>query len=171
MIVSQAAVILTNGLNETTSYIGLFVAFFNLFAGLISFAVQPRLFKARRGNHKYLPLLSICSSATSLIAFVAIIGNPMIMWIGLMLSTILNTTFIALIQDIITKIDVHNEKGALIGINQAVQSLGVFVGVTLAGLIVSKFIFGSILVGALLFLLTFIINEFVVKKELEKTIN
>ncbi|MDF9866784.1 MFS family permease [Bacilli bacterium PM5-3] len=170
LTISQAAVILSNGFDASTSYIGLFVALFNLFAGMISFIVQPKLFKSKRGNQKYLPLLSFGSTLTSLIAFMAVLTSPLIMWAGLMFSTILNTTFIALIQDIITKIDIHNEKGALIGVNQAVQSLGVFVGTTSAGLIVSKYMFGSILVGAMMFMLTFIINEFVVKKEIDKTI-
>ena len=171
LTVSQAAVILTNGFDQNMSYIGLFIALFNLFAGLVSFGIQPKLFKNAKGSQKYLPLLSLTSVVTSSIAFIAVIGNPLIMWFGLMLSTILNTTFIALIQDIITKIDIHNEKGALIGINQAVQSLGVFVGTTLAGLVIAKFMFGPILVGAILFLATFLINEFVVKKEIAKMIN
>lgn len=167
---AQSSVILNSGFDKSNSYIGLFVATFNLSAGLASFVLQPRMFKSNTKNHDYLPWLSLGSVGCSLIAFMAAFTNPLLMWIGLMLSTILNTTFIALIQDIITKIDKGNEKGALIGINQAIQSLGVFVGTTSGGIILSFYVFGPLIAGAIMFTLTFLVNKFVVNKSLKKTL-
>ncbi|WP_423363581.1 MFS transporter [Mycoplasma sp. P36-A1] len=167
---AQSSVILNSGFNKTSGFIGLFVATFNLSAGLASFIVQPKLFKSKRKNYDYLPMLSLASIGCSLLAFMAAFTSPLLMWIGLMLSTILNTTFIALIQDIITKVDKGNEKGALIGINQAVQSLGTFVGTTGGGLILSHYVFGPLIAGAIMFLLTFILNQFVVNKQLHATL-
>jgi len=170
MLMSQAAVILTNSYNKPTSYVGLFIALFNLVAGAISFVIQPFLFKSRRLNHKYLPFCSLFSIIASFIAFLIVYTNPNAMWLGLMLATMFNTIFIALVQDIIIKIDINNEKGALIGINQAVQSFGIFLGTSLAGFIVSFYLYGSIITGMILFVLTFLINKFIVSKNLNALI-
>ena len=170
LIISQAAVILTNGFNKTTTYVGLFIAIYNLLAGITTFFIQKQILKSKKSNIKYLPYLSLCSIFSSLTAFMIILKIPFIMWLGLMGTTMLNTIFIAQIQDIITKVDKHNEKGALIGLNQAMQSLGMFAGTIGAGLLVAQNIFSPLLLGTCLFILTFIINQFVVKKKLEQHI-
>jgi len=170
MVMSQAAVILTNGFSKPTSYVGLFVALFNLIGGLISFVIQPLLFKSTRLNHKYLPFCSLLSILASAIAYLITLNQPLFMWFGLMLATLFNTVFIALVQDIIVKIDIHNEKGALIGINQATQSLGIFIGTSIAGLIIAQYLYGSILTGLILFIITFLVNYFYVSKNLNKLI-
>ena len=128
LIISQAAVILTNGFSKTTTYVGIFIALYNLIAGVSTFFIQKRLLKSKRSNIKFLPYLSLSSIFSSIIVILIILKLPLIMWAGLMLTTMLNTIFLAQIQDIIARIDKHNEKGALIGLNQAMQSLGMFVG-------------------------------------------
>ncbi|MEG0283909.1 MAG: MFS transporter [Erysipelotrichales bacterium] len=158
LTISQAAVILSNGFDKTTSFVGLYVALFNLFAGLLSFIVQAKVVAKTKRKAKILPYLSLFSIVCSIIILIGVNISLELMWIGMMMSTILNTAFIALIQDIITKIDKHNEKGALIGLNQAVQSLGVFCGTFSAGMLVSNNIAYPMMMGALLFVLTLLLN-------------
>ncbi len=164
---SQAAVILQAGFDKTTSYIGIFIALFNLIAGVSSFIIQSKLLRSRNGQFKLLPYLSLFSLFASLLAFSVVFFSPVVMWFGLMFNTALNTMFIALIQDTITKIDKYNEKGALIGVNQAIQSLGMFFGATFAGILISGYVFAPLLGGAIVFLLTYIVNRFLVSKQLE----
>lgn len=163
---SQAGVILFNAFGKSTSYIGIFIATFNLIAGVSSFIFQTRLLRAQQTQLKTLPYLSLFSLFSSLLAFSVVWLSPVLMWIGLMFNAALNTMFIALIQDIITKIDKYNEKGALIGVNQAFQSLGMFFGAIFAGGLISSYVFAPLLGGAIIFLLTFIVNKFLVSKQL-----
>lgn len=164
---SQAAVILQSGFDKSTSYIGLYIALFNLIAGVTSFIIQATLLRKIQNRIKLLPFLSLFSLFASILAFSIIYTNPGVMWIGLMFNVLLNTMFVALIQDTITRIDIHDEKGALIGVNQAIQALGMFFGATFAGILISKYLFAPLIVGALMFLLTFIVNKFVISKQLE----
>lgn len=164
---SQAAVILQSGFDKSTSYIGLYIALFNLIAGLSSFAIQSILFKKFNNRIRLLPYLSLFSLFASLLAFSIIFTSPSVMWVGLMLNVLLNTLFIALIQDTITRIDKHDEKGALIGVNQSVQALGMFFGATLAGILISSYLFAPLLIGAAMFFLTFVVNKFIISNQLE----
>lgn len=161
MIVSQASVILNDGFNKTTIYIGLFVAIFNLLAGIISFIIQKSL--SKRMNTGILPYLSITSAVMAGFSLFTIMGNPLFMFVGMMVATILNTIFIALVQHAIVKIDVHNEKGALIGINQSVQSLGAFMGASLAGLLLAKYMFLPFVFALVFFVFTFLVNLYLTK--------
>lgn len=161
MIVSQASVILNDGFNKTTIYIGLFVAFFNLLAGIISFIIQKGL--SSKINTTILPYLSLTSAFMAGLSLFTILGNPLFMFVGMMIATILNTIFIALIQHTIVKIDLHNEKGALIGINQSVQSLGVFTGASLAGLVLAQYMFAPFVFALIFFIITFMVNIYLTK--------
>lgn len=163
LTLSQAAVILNDGFSKSMTYIGLFVALLNLLAGVMSFFVQPRIFKHQRNNVSFLPYLSSFSVIAAMIAAFASLTNPIAMWLGLMLTTLLNTIFVAIVQDTITKIDKHNEKGALLGINQAVQSLGMFAGTTMAGFLLAKALFLPMFIGTLLFGVTALVNKYIIK--------
>lgn len=165
LTLSQTAVILNNGFAKSMSYIGLFVALLNLLAGLMSFFVQPRIFKHQANNVAFLPYLSIVSVVAALISALSSLTNPLTMWFGLMLATLLNTIFVAIVQDTITKIDKHNEKGALLGINQAVQSLGLFTGTTVAGFLLAKALFLPMTIGTIMFTITALVNMYISKRK------
>lgn len=162
LTLSQTAVILNNGFDKSMSYIGLFIALINLIAGVTSFYVQPRIFRHQRNNVTFLPYLSFFSVIAAMIAGFSSLINPLMMWAGLMIATLLNTIFIAIVQDTITKIDKHNEKGALIGINQAVQSLGIFLGTTSAGLLLAMQLSWPLFAGMLVFGVTAIVNRYLI---------
>lgn len=170
LLISQATVILNSGFHKTSTFIGIFVALYNLLAAIISVNIQKALFKNKKENHTFLPYLSFFSILCCLIALLSSFSNVSFLWIGLMFATILNTIFLALIQIILTKIDIHNEIGALIGINQAIQSLGVFTGAFCGGILVSNMLFAPIFFALIVFCLTFITNRFVVSKQIDLSI-
>jgi predicted MFS family arabinose efflux permease len=170
LFISQATVILNSGFKETSSFIGIFVAIYNLIAAGLSIFVQRKLNSNSKENHRYLSLLSLLSIGCSGIALLSIFGNVIFLWLGLMLATIFNTIFLSFIQTILTRIDIHNEIGALIGINQAVQSLGIFTGAFCGGILVSKMLFAPIIMAMCAFLITFIINRFVVSREIDASL-
>jgi MFS family permease len=171
LAISQVAVILANQFSFKTTFVGLFIAFFNLFGGLTSFGLQKVLFRSKRALHTYLPYLSLLSVGCSLLASLVIFFNPSLMWIGLMLATLLNTVFLATVQDLLVKIDFHHELGALVGLNQAVQGLGMVAGAFLGGILVSFYIFSPLVASALVFFITFIINRFVVRKQINLSLS
>ncbi|MDR1782105.1 MAG: MFS transporter [Bacilli bacterium] len=171
LAISQVAVILANQFHYETTFVGLFVAFFNLFGGITSFIIQRLIFNGKRELHAYLPYLSLLSVGCLMIACLVIYINPAMMWIGLTLATLLNTVFLATVQDLLVKVDIHHELGALVGLNQAVQGLGMVVGAFLGGMFVSYYIFFPLIASACVFFITFVINRFVVKKQIDDSLH
>lgn len=171
LAISQVAVILANQFHYKTTFVGLFIAFFNLFGGLTSFVLQRFILRGKRELHVYLPYLSLLSVGCLLIACLIIYFNPAMMWVGLTLATLLNTVFLACVQDLLVKIDIHQELGVLVGLNQAIQGLGMVGGALLGGIFVSYYIFLPLIASALMFLVTFIVNRFIVKKQIDESLN
>lgn len=170
LTVTQAAVILNNGFHESLSFIGLFIALFNLVGGLLSYFAQRSLFNSKRSNNVYLPYLSLVSIVSSGVALLSAVYGIQLMWVGLMLSTMLNTIFVALIQDTIIITSPQKESGKLLGVNQGIQSLGTFVGSASAGIFVSLNMFLPFLMGMIMFAFTFVVNKFILAREIKEKV-
>lgn len=170
LTVTQAAVILNNGFKESLAFIGLFIALFNLVGGILSYFAQHSLFNSKRSNNVYLPYLSLVSIVSSGVALLSAIYGIELMWVGLMISTMLNTIFIALIQDAIIITSEPAQSGKLLGVNQGIQSLGTFVGSASAGIFVSINMFLPFLMGMIMFAVTFVVNKLILSREIKEAV-
>lgn len=166
LVISQTAVILNNEFEKTMSYTGLFIALFNLIGGLASFFIQRKIFAKGSNTYRILPYLSLFSVFASFFALSVFFFSPIMLWFGLMFATLINTIFIALIQDSIIKVSHKDESGSALGANQGVQALGAFVGSMSAGFFFSSYYLLPILIGSLMFTITFIINKIIVVKSI-----
>lgn len=164
-LVSQTAVILNDGYEVSMTYIGFFIACINLIAGVTSFFVQPRIFRSKRDDQSFLPILSFVSIIAAIFGISSFAFKaPFLLFLGGVIGTLLNTIYIAIVQDIIGKFDKGEEKGVLLGLNQSTQALGLFIGTFSSGFLVSKAMILPLVASFIMFFITCMYNLFIVRK-------
>jgi DHA1 family multidrug resistance protein-like MFS transporter len=172
MVSTQIIPILTLNLGFNTLQSGQFSATYNIIAAVTSVIIQRKLIVNFSPKSKLLPIAAFSSMAFAYFASLYNVNPVIVLIITFAGIVMINTIFVAVIQDLVASVDRDNERGALMGLNHAGQSLGMFVGALIGGFSL-QYLKGfspvaPVLFGGTVFLIIFLYNRIVLQPKINK---